>query len=406
MAAVDAQFLLLSAAMPNDQFLVYVVDGKPAIPKALAQMRRNARGCEELRLRVRDDRPLRHPRWVRGEIAADQFVVHDGVGRWPHCLEALARLDRLDVSRMAWRVHVFPPNVVVVQIAHCLGDGTRAGLLAAALLGRPVSVPAVRPERGAVMRRAAAAARAHRGMVRDIEAGLLDAAPAPRPSLSLNARSGAASVRRTLVVDRASLAGRVTVAALCSISEALAGYLAARGEDISRLGAEIPMAQTPSGFARNNFRNVSVGLHPGADRERRAHLIAAEIAAQRRRGEHPAVLTSARAFAAVPAPVLRWGMARFDPQARSATVAGHTIVSSVNRGPADLAFGGCPVLFTAGFPALSPMMGLTHGVHGIGDRVAISVHADPGVIDVDDYLDRLAHALPLAETSVWPGKCE
>ena len=78
---------------------------------------------------------------------------------------------------------------------------------------------------------------------------------------------------------------------------------------------------------------------------------------------------------------------------RSPTVSGHTVVSSVNRGPADLSFGGRPVVLTAGFPALSPMMGLTHGVHGIGEAVAVSVHADPGVVDVDDYLERLAQAL-------------
>ena len=39
-------------------------------------------------------------------------------------------------------------------------------------------------------------------------------------------------------------------------------------------------------------------------------------------------------------------------------------------------------------------MGLTHGVHGIGDTVAISVHADPTAVDIEDYLDRLADALP------------
>ena len=69
------------------------------------------------------------------------------------------------------------------------------------------------------------------------------------------------------------------------------------------------------------------------------------------------------------------------------------MVSSVNRGPADLTFGGHRVLFTAGYPALSPMMGLTHGVHGIGDTVAISVHADPSAVDVQDYVGRLARAL-------------
>ncbi|MFY9334578.1 MAG: WS/DGAT domain-containing protein, partial [Mycobacterium sp.] len=111
-------------------------------------------------------------------------------------------------------------------------------------------------------------------------------------------------------------------------------------------------------------------------------------------GQHPALRASAAAFASVPAPVLRWGVGQFDPSARTGAVSGHTVVSSVNRGPADLDFGGHRVLFTAGYPALSPVMGLTHGVHGIGDTVAISVHADPTAVDIEDYLDRLADALP------------
>jgi hypothetical protein len=92
-------------------------------------------------------------------------------------------------------------------------------------------------------------------------------------------------------------------------------------------------------------------------------------------------------------------MGRFDPAVRSSTVTGHTVVSSINRGPADLSFGGCPVILTAGYPALSPMMALTHGVHGIGTTIAVSMHADATVIDVDDYLGRLHEALvarPLA----------
>jgi hypothetical protein len=40
------------------------------------------------------------------------------------------------------------------------------------------------------------------------------------------------------------------------------------------------------------------------------------------------------------------------------------------------------------------MMGLTHGVHGIGDTVAVSVHAaESAVGDIDAYVDRLADAL-------------
>jgi hypothetical protein len=180
-----------------------------------------------------------------------------------------------------------------------------------------------------------------------------------------------------------------------AIGEALGGYLSDRGEDVSSLGAEVPMAREPGVVlkANNNFRNVSVGLHPNAPRAERARRIAAELAAHRRRGEHPATRTSVAASAAVPALLMHWGVQQFDPSARSATVAAHTVVSSVNRGPADLSFGGRPVLFTAGFPALSPMMSLTHGVHGIGDTVAVSVHADPGNVDVEDYFDRLTCAL-------------
>jgi len=40
------------------------------------------------------------------------------------------------------------------------------------------------------------------------------------------------------------------------------------------------------------------------------------------------------------------------------------------------------------------MMGLTHGVHGIGDTVAVSVHAAESAIgDVDEYVTRLDAAL-------------
>ena len=40
------------------------------------------------------------------------------------------------------------------------------------------------------------------------------------------------------------------------------------------------------------------------------------------------------------------------------------------------------------------MMGLTHGVHGIGDTIAISVHAaESAIVDVDAYVARLAAAL-------------
>jgi hypothetical protein len=106
------------------------------------------------------------------------------------------------------------------------------------------------------------------------------------------------------------------------------------------------------------------------------------------------MLAASRASAAVPALLLRWGVEQFDPSLRSPTATGNTVVSSVNRGAADLRFGERPVVLTAGYPGLSPMMGLTHGVHGIGDTIAISVHAAESAIgDVDAYVERLDAAI-------------
>lgn len=400
MAAADAQLLWLSEKVPNDQFLVFQFDGSADIASAIDEVRRRAQACAALRVRVRDDHPWRYPRWVTGDVGDAQFVVHEPARDWRAPLASVIASEHLDATRMAWRVHVFPSAVVppavvvVVQMSHALGDGTRSASLAAALLGRRTPVPMVSPDRGNLILRGIVAARAHRGMVRQMAAGELEPPPAPRPVLSVNARPTGVPVLRTLAVDRPVLRGStVTVAVLSAVAQALGGYLADRGEDVGHLGAEIPMAGPPSVAAGNNFRNVGIGLHPQLRPEERATRIAGELAAARRRAQHRASQTSAAAFAVVPARLLRWGVSQFDPGARSSTVSGHTVVSSVNRGPADLTFGGCRVVLTAGFPALSPMMSLTHGVHGIGDVVAVSVNADPTVVDVEEYVDRLAHAL-------------
>ena len=154
------------------------------------------------------------------------------------------------------------------------------------------------------------------------------------------------------------------------------------------------MAKPGVRYANNHFGNVSVGLYSALPFEQRAARISAELAARRQRNAHHSMAVSDAASAAVPAPVLRWGVSLFDTDARSETVAGNTVVTSVNRGPADLRFGACPVLFTGGYPALSPMMGLTHGVYGIGDTALISVHAAASALpDVDEYVRCLARAL-------------
>ena len=379
MAPADALLLWLSAKVPNDQFLLYAFDGA-ATESGVAELVRRAEGSPELSLRVVDDRRWRYPRWEPGGVQSEQFAVHDG-GDWQACLDAMSALPQLDTAQMPWRVIVFGEvtgvpgagvgAVVVVQMSHALGDGTRSADLAAVLLGRSTADT-------------------------DTDTGRLPPPLGTRPVSSVNAGGGSAYLR-TLVVERERLSHpTVTVGALAAIAEALGGYLDERGEDISQLGAEVPMAAAGTGpvlGAHNNFRNVGVGLYPQLGTRARAQRIAAELADQRRRAAHPAVAASDAAFAAVPAPLLRWGAGRFDPSVRPARVSGHTVVASVNRGPADLSFSGHRGVLTAGFPALSPMMGLTHGVHGIGDTVAISVHAASAAVDVDGYCDRLAHAL-------------
>jgi hypothetical protein len=412
MAAVDAQMLLLSAKIANDQFALFAFDGvTDDLGAAIGQLRYRAQLCADLCLRVADEHPWRYPRWVPGPVTSEQFIVHAGTGGdWQSCLDRVSQLaeQQLDVSQMCWRVHIFPDitdvpgasaatSVVVMQIAHALGDGTRSAELAGVLLGRRGPIRTVADsDRGHCVWRAGAAARAHRRLVRDTRAGLLAPPTPPVPALIINSGSLGRPVLRTIAVDRTLLAGHsVTVAALVAVCEALSGYLEAQGEDISSLSAEVPMATGVqlSPLAHNNFRNVGVALHPESGRVRRAEQIRGQLDDHRLRSEHPAARASAAAFDAVPAWLLRWGMGRFDPAARSSTVTGHTVVSSINRGPADLSFGGRPVILTAGYPALSPMMALTHGVHGIGTTIAVSVHADATVIDIDDYVGRLHEAL-------------
>ncbi|ORA07704.1 DUF1298 domain-containing protein [Mycobacterium arosiense ATCC BAA-1401 = DSM 45069] len=408
MAAVDAQFYWMSAKIPNDEFLLYAFDGEPAdYPRAVERLCGRASAEPALAIRVRDRNRLRYPRWVRAAVTPHQVARHEPADdSWDGVLAAVAGLadDQLDIRRMAWRLHVFTPvrgipgaagpgTVAVLQVAHALADGARSAAMAAWLFGRPQPVPQVpAPRPGFLPWRTAQAARAHRALQRDIRAGRLAAGSGSRPVLPTNACPDGARAVRTLVRHRSQLPGpKVTVGVLSAISQALANLL---GGQCDSLGAEVPMAKPGVRRAYNHFANVVVGLYPNLGADARADRIAADLANGRRRFEHPSSLAADRAFAAVPAGLLRWGIEQFDAQERATQVSGNTVVSSVNRGAADLSFGGAPVVLTSGYPALSPMMGLTHGVHGIGDTIAISVHAAASAVpDIDAYLALLDAAL-------------
>jgi O-antigen/teichoic acid export membrane protein len=411
LSPADAQMYWASAKMPSDQFLLYAFAGEPDdIEAAVAEVLRHARSCADLRLRVEEGGVLRYPSWIASDVDVTQIVVRAEDLGWQQCLDALAKLfdHQLDLRRMGWRLHVFTPVygvpgttgpaiVAVLQIGHALADGQRSAALAGVLFGRRATVPAVNPfrPRNRVLC-SVEAVRMHRQLERDTAAGLVPA-PAPlRRALSTNNRPTGGIALRTLVRHRSELPDTtVTVGVLAAVSAALSGYLSARFEDASALGSEVLMAKPVVPHTRNRFDVVGVGLHPGAaSADERVRLIAGELADRRRRCQYPAFAAGDRAQAAVPSLLLRWGIARFDCDARSPTVIGNTVMSSVNRGRDDLSFGGCPVTLTAGYPALSPMMGLTHGVHGIGDTVAVSVHAaESSVADLDDYMDRLDIAL-------------
>lgn len=413
LTAVDAQMFWMSARMPNDTFLLYGFDGGPAdLTAAIGQLITNARSSPDLSQRVDDTSRWRYPAWVHHEVDAAQFTVHELTDTsWTGCLAAVSALvgEQLDSTVMPWRLHLFPGvngvpgiegvgTVAVLQITHTLGGGGRTCGPAAMMFGGSAVVAPVTPVHAhpaLLLWRSVQATRAYRQLVADTEAGLVPPPAAPCIPLRTNDNPAGPQLMRTLVRDRDELSGAtVTIAALSAISEALAGQLGSLGVPVGALGAEVTMAKPGPRQAYNHFGTVGVGLHPQLPREQRIEAIAADLAARRQRAAHPAMRASERAFDATPAPLLRWGISKFDPAVRSATVTGNTVVSSVNCGTADFTFGGRPVRLAAAFPGLSPMVGITHCVTGVGSAITLSVYAAESAIgDIDAYLDRLEAAL-------------
>lgn len=414
LSAVDAQTYWMSAKIPNDTVLLYGFDGVPVdMAVAVEEIAERAREYADLTLRIEDGGRLTYPEWVHREVDRSQFVVHDaGERSFQACLDEARVLtaERLDARAAAWRMHVFTGvegvpgargagSVAVLQISHALGGGGRTSGPAAIMFGRRdgVVLGIDVPQPGALVLPIVGfrAARAHRQLVEDTEAGRVPAPAELRPVLRTNDRPTGSRHMRVMVRRRADLSGpTVTVAALSAVSVALAAQLRSLGEDPLLLGAEVPMAKPPPRLAYNHFGNVGVGLHPEANGAERVVRIAGDLDARRRRAAHPAMRMADRAFAATPAPLLRWGMDRFDPDIRVSRVTGNTVVSSVNCGAKDFHFGGAPVTVACAFPGLSPMMGLTHAVCGVGETISLSVHAAESAIgDIDDYVERLEAAL-------------
>ena len=414
MRPVDAMWHWLSTKFATDQFLVYAFAGVPeSIDRAVDEVMRRAQASPHFGLRIGRQRvQLRFPQWVPGPIDAAEHRVIDTVGlpTWQHFLAELAQMmkHQLDPHRSTWRLHVFgeirgvpggsgASTVVVLQMSHALGDGTRTAALAGWLFGRSTGpAPVVPLETGGRIRRIADDYRAQRQLRRDEAAGVVPPANEAVPARSVNRPPTGDAVLRTVARHPGQFPGpTVLVGALVAVSEALSGHLRERGEDASQLAADVAIAKPGKPRAHNHFDTYSVGLYPELPAaDERVQRIVADLMAVRRRASHPAAAAGAAGFDAIPALLRRAGVWRLRADIGASEVNANTVVSSVDRGAADLTFGGCPVILTSSYPSLMPMMGLTHGVHRIGDTIAVSVHTTESIIgDIDGYVDRLERAL-------------
>ncbi|WHU48718.1 hypothetical protein QNM97_06925 [Gordonia sp. L191] len=450
MSAVDAMWYWMSSAMPSDQFLVYgFTSPRTSLDVIAGYLRRRAATIDDLGLRVADvPAHLDRPYWRRAPVSADQVRVTQGPMTWQACLDHIAQsMDyQLDARQQMWRLHLYgavtpAPGVAegsdlvvaVLQVAHALGDGRRSSAIARQLFSeKEIEVQARCPaERGptTVMHVPAAAALGvarvpidvarmlfwgglafhhHRQRSRTTgsgttgsgttDSGQTTSSVAPT---SINGSPGRGRELRTLTVSADVLTARggtVTVGALTAISDALPRFLGdpSMPVTITLTVARRRAATDPNTGSRNDFRTVGIDLHTDiADLDGRASAIAAEIA--RARDEHmtPERAAARRAEHATPAPLRILGARQAGAAQLPERIDGISVVSSVDRGPADLTLGGgSRSVITAGFPALSPVHGLNHGVHGLGARVTLSVIAAPcRCPDIDRYLALLTEAL-------------
>ncbi|WP_433564067.1 wax ester/triacylglycerol synthase domain-containing protein [Nocardia sp. CA-151230] len=452
LAARDATMYWLSARTRNDLFLLYCFadTGREAGELRVAVANRVAR-TPDLLIRVLDTPAnIAYPLWATCEFTNEQFVDHHlSDATWANATAAMGDLLGADLNAndRPWRLHVFrnvrdvpgfatgeSALVVVLQLSHALADGRRAAAIARALFcsselpasaagvhssrlvdrflprsirdavtsvfAATVALPGIPLGMARTVVRGLAAARAQRRLAELTVAGEL---PPPAPDTEPTVLNGtgappAAHIVRMLVCDKNRLRvpdHSITVVALTAISVALETYLSERGAAVADLRAQVPMAIATAAGGRNGYRDLSVDLAVAAPLPRtRADRIAADLAARRTRAAHPLQDAQDTVTAVLPAPLLHHDVTHAPIDMLPERVSGHIVVSSVDRGPADLRFGGGTARFTAGFPALGTVMHLTHGIHGLGDTVTVSIHADPAVIpDVDRYSALLDSAI-------------
>ena len=418
MTVDDARAYWMSSRIPSDQYLLYCFRNPTDSGDSVAtEVAARARRVDALTVKIRDVSGD-FPWWVPMEVGSGHVTTRRlSTSTWVSCRNAIEELLTvpLDARESPWHLHLFEavtdaPKcdddsalVAVLQISHALADGRGTAHIARYLFGDDtVSAEVLAVDDFArlrrfdtvrrvlaLVRRGAAAFRADRELTAEMGAGLVPASTPPVPLTRLNRKPNANRVIRTVTVPSAHLKApgvSVTVGALTVISRALERYLST-GDS---LVAETTFAKVGPSRSNNHFSNAGVDLHADVpDLTERARRIGRSVADRRARLSHRAFDVADRANAAVPARWIRSGVDHFDLDVVPETMTGTTVVSSVYRGPADLVLGGGTVVFTAGFPGLSPLMGLTHGVHGIGDVVTLSILTSPAVVDDVNRYERL-----------------
>ncbi|HNP56976.1 MAG TPA: wax ester/triacylglycerol synthase family O-acyltransferase [Gordonia sp. (in: high G+C Gram-positive bacteria)] len=419
---VDARMLWAAPAAHSDQFLLYAFDETEASADAVrAQVLARAADIPRCNVAVREvPGHLDYPAWGHSAVAGDQVVIHRLADRsWTGLLEEIGVLlaDQVDPREHPWRLHLFdgvapPPGIpgaaarvraAVLQVSHALADGRGASELARQLFG---GSPADPTTAGPSTRLIPTPLRALGGLVRlpvqiaglvvggvrsyarsrgEDPDGLGPVAPA-----SINCTPGPRRVLRTLTVERSVFPGRVTPSAIAAIGDALASAGLVDGDPVVEL--TVGRGAANGGRPANDFFMAGIATRTDLPDEARRRVIVEQIDAARARDGARDRVAARRAEDATPAVLMHWATTGFASPVADA-VTGHSVVSSVNRGAADLFLAGGRVRLTAGFPALSAVHALTHGVHGIGDAVTVSVLADPDVVDVAAYLPVLAEAI-------------
>lgn len=417
LSVADAQMLWLRKYRNNDQFLLYCFAGEvvPTVDKLREVLQKNIGDNSQLKVSLVDDPTgWQFPHWETNSHEFDELIIfHSSQSfQWPDVLTTIIELraSAVPVEKTAWLLHIFPDvrnvpevgsdenadspkTIVVLQISHALVDGRGAAQIARAILsGEILDCSVTLPARtkwprlrypialGSLFIAGMKEVHAKNVLAKATSGGELSAPPKKFPVYSINTHRNIAEEIFCLSFKSAELKTStisVTVFILTAISVALPKYLAAVGEVPKRLGAEVPVGgdhgifQSVSG---NNYRSIGIDLRLDiADLASRAEAISLGLKNGRRRIFHRLFENTLIVQQQLPAKILRTTIANQDFTQIPPEMSGNTVVSSVFRGPANWKFAGMPVQFTAGFPALSSSMQLTHGVNGLGERITISV---------------------------------